>query len=302
MRGNYFLIIFLFCFLNIFSKNLIFTLIDNTKIKIGQPISYSLHLHKKYYTPFILNKIQNKLKTSNIEFQLYTIDSKRSKNYIYYNLILTSFIPGRQVIPSFDFIINNKLLKTSSYFITVLETQIDFNKPYRDIKNIENINFIFLYELLYYFFRYINYILLILVCIIFYCIYNKIFNKKNNKHSYNLASFNETIYKINQLKSKNYIEKLQFRLFYIEFSDLIREHFSFYYQIPAKMLFTEDLLYFIKLNNLVPELYYQLLLDILKISDAVKFAKFIPNHNLCVQQLEQFIDFVNKSNKGNANK
>lgn len=301
MRINYFIVIFLFCILHSFSQNLVFTLIDTMKITIGEPINYSIKLHKKYYNAILINLIQKKLKKHHIDLNSYIIDSRTSKKYIYYNLMLTSFIPGTQIIPAFQWVVNKRCFTTCSYFINVLDIDIHLNKDYKDIKNIEIINFEFIYEFIYFFLKYINYILFFLLCLIVCCVYYFFYYTRNNQRSYIISNFNETIYKINQLKNKNYIEESKFRLFYIEFADIIREHLSSYYCIPAKMLFTEDLLTYIKLNNLVSTLYYEFLLDILKMADAVKFAKFIPDYYVCYQQLEQFISFVNECNQKDEN-
>lgn len=298
MKKNRFLILiilFLIVIVKSFSQKL-FTSVDTLRVKIGEPIHYYLQIEQKYDSK-IIRSIINQLKKSKIELSSYLVDSNSLQNYICYDLNLISFESGEQVIPSFIFVIDNDSIKTTSYNIQIIETLVEENRTFQDIKNIEEVSLEFIERFLLYKNQIYIALGILILTLILYLIWKNYLKKKSRKTINSVSLLDRTIEKINQLKNKNYPERLKYRSFYIEFSHLVREYLSEYYFIPAKILLTDELLNFINRKQLISDHNYQFLSELLKISDSVKFAKFIPHRDVPIEQLEKFIQFIKDSKK-----
>ncbi len=89
--------------------------------------------------------------------------------------------------------------------------------------------------------------------------------------------------KMDELWSKDYIEKGLIKEFYLELSEIVRWYLSVIYKINALELTSEELFY--KLKSIVDKKYNLKLKTFLDNSDLAKFAKYVPEK----KQLE--VDF-----------
>ncbi len=93
---------------------------------------------------------------------------------------------------------------------------------------------------------------------------------------------------IQKLKFKNYIEKKQYKLFYTSISEIFRGYLEFRFNISALESTSDDLIF--KLNKI--KIMEKWMLNFIKESDLVKFAKYTPNKNeelLFISFVENFI-------------
>lgn len=108
---------------------------------------------------------------------------------------------------------------------------------------------------------------------------------------------NITLKELDQLKAKKYIEKNDFRSFYVELIDITRNFLSNQYQFPAKELLTEDLLAYMKSQNKISEANEKILAPIFERGDLAKFAKIIPTTQEMETDFNNLRNFVKVSYK-----
>ena len=88
---------------------------------------------------------------------------------------------------------------------------------------------------------------------------------------------NITLKKLEALGSKNYIKQEDFRAFYVELLDILRDFLIRQYQIPADVLLTDDLIDFMKESSSISNENEVVISSIFQRGDRVKFAKIYPN-------------------------
>ncbi|MCB9203302.1 MAG: hypothetical protein H6604_09700 [Flavobacteriales bacterium] len=288
--AKFYFTLFLVAFYSLCFSQKISTSVDTLQIKIGEPIKYTLKIHDKDIQnpiPYIKKELQDK----NITLNSYLLDSiNKPKTYI---LNLTSFETGNQVIPAFAIPYKNDSLHTTSYKIRVQDIVVDENKPFEDIKNIEEVPLSFFDYLSKYSVYLVGSLIFIAFGLLIYFVIKNL--KKASKSKTELSLYEKTILQINQLKQKKYIDDHKFRLFYIELSKIIREYTEERYQIPAKILLTNDLFDFINRKNILSKEDIESLKEIFLVSDSVKFAKFNPTAQTAEQHIKQTLHFVESS-------
>lgn len=137
-------------------------------------------------------------------------------------------------------------------------------------------------------------IVIILLFIIILCLFIFKYIKKSKKNIVNKEVVNTPINhiyyleKIKKLKSENYIEKKQYKLFYTCLSEIFRGYIEFRFNISALESTSDDLI--VELNKI--KIMDKWMSNFIKESDLVKFAKYIPNKNeelLFINFVENFI-------------
>ena len=281
-----FLVIFLFVISLSFSQKLT-TSIDTLSIKIGEEVTYSLEINQKV-SESLINQINYQLKNSKIELNKYFIDNEDNKTKIV--LKFTSFETGKHIIPTFNLTIDNETLQTSSYQIEVLDVQVDENKPFEDIKPIVEtpLNF---WDYLKWYKTEIIFCILIILLIIFLWLYFK----KKNTHSnqeIEISLYKKTINQLNELKNNELISNSQFREVYIQLSEILRNYLTEKFNIPAKILLTNDLNEYLIREKIIESPQVEIIKNTLQTSDYVKFAKFIPTQELTKRHIQEAIDII----------
>lgn len=282
-----FLTIFLLIITFSFGQKLT-TSIDTISIKIGEEITYTLEINQKT-NENLINQINFQLKNSKIELNKYFVDNKDNKTK--YLLKFTSFEAGKQTIPSFNININDEMLQTSPYQITVLDVQIDENKPFKDIKPIVETPLTF-WDYLKWYKTEIIFCLLILLLIIFIWLYFKK-KKKSSNLDVKISIYEKTINQLNELNNKELTESHHFREVYIKLSEIVKNYLTEKFEIPAKVLLTKDLTEHLIHKRTFENSQIEIIKNALITSDYVKFAKFNPSTELTKQHIQQTINIIN---------
>lgn len=202
------------------------------------------------------------------------------------------FQEGKFTIPEIEVKVGDKILKTISYEVEVINTakkgdqinDIMKNKEVRlDVKD---------YWELYKF-----YVLLALLIIAIIVLIIGIVKYGRKRKGSPAVTTNQTLKDLEKLRKKNYIEDENFRAFYVELIEISRAFITKQYQIPADVLLTDDLITYMKSTNAISQENEKIVEDIFVRGDLVKFAKTIPNQEIMSKDFSEIRDFVKRSTK-----
>lgn len=270
--------------------------VDSTSFKIGEKIDYYIKIsldnnynikfsEKPNFLPF---EVLESFKTDTLnESDKFSIVKKYS---------LINFEPGEFWIPPQRILFDNSIKYSDSLLVVINDVEVDtikqnlYNiKPIIPVKrNYTNVV------------RFISILLFILFIIWYYMIYRLKGNRENtfneNESYYEIATK-----KINQLKTLTPKNQNEFKEFYTNLVDSLREYLEFQFQIPALESTSSELLIRIKVftNNKKYEIANKKFKDIEKLfskSDLIKFAKSLPSKNELSIDIETISSFIEKVN------
>lgn len=207
-------------------------------------------------------------------------------------ITFTVFEEGTFTLPAFEVKVGDKVLKTIPYTLEVVNTAQKGDQIHDIMKNREvKLNMKDYWEL----YKFYILGLLALLAIIF-LIYQFLRYGKRQKDSPKVRT-NQTLKALSQLKKKQYIEKGNYRLFYVELIDISRAFLSSQFKIPADVLLTEDLLDLIHLNQTVSSSSEAILKEVFTRGDLVKFAKIFPDKEAMTKDYDSIVHMVKESSK-----
>lgn len=111
------------------------------------------------------------------------------------------------------------------------------------------------------------------------------------------ATTNKALKELDLLKKKKYIQQNNYRSFYVELIEIMRNFLTEQYMIPANVLLTDDLLRYIKKYHIISQENEELLEDTFTRGDLVKFAKTFPTPEVMEKDLTDLRAFVKQSLK-----
>ena len=229
-----------------------------------------------------------------LPFHFEEIKDSISKRPDFYERVIefAIFEEGKYTIPALDFRIGGELFHTIPYEVEVINTaqkgdqinDIMKNKEVKlDIKDYWELYKWYILGLL---------ILLALIFIIYYLVrYAK--RRKNSP----AVMTNQTLRDLENLKKKKFIEKGDYRSFYVELIDISRNFITKQYKIPADVLLTDDLIDVMKHNNTISPENEKIIENIFLRGDLVKFAKTFPDQSLMETDFNEMKTFVKRSSK-----
>jgi len=202
------------------------------------------------------------------------------------------FEEGTFTIPPLDFKIGGQVFHTVPYEVEVVNTaqkgdQINDIMKNKDVK-LDVKDYWQLYK------WYVLGILILLALI--FVIYQIIRYGKRRKSS-PVVMTNQTLKDLENLKKKKYIEKGDYRSFYVELIDISRNFITKQYQIPADVLLTDDLIEVMKQNNSISPENESIVENIFLRGDLVKFAKTFPDQAAMEKDFNEMKTFVKRSAK-----
>ena len=202
------------------------------------------------------------------------------------------FQEGNFKIPPLDFEIGNKVYQTVPYEVEVVSTLA----PGADMADIVGNREVKL-SLGDYWHLYKFYVLgaLLLLAVIFAVYFLVKYGKKRKEPE--VVNLNATLKALKSLKAKNYPLKGDYRSFYVELIDLLRNFLSVQLKIPAKVLLTDDLIEHLKKMNQIQPADEAALEELLIRGDLVKFAKTFPDREMMTKDYEVVYAFVQKLSK-----
>jgi hypothetical protein len=261
ISGVFFLFVSLFC--NAQNKTTVKASVDTNKILLGERFSLTLQSTqsvKENLGFFTIDSIPH--------FEIVSkgkIDTSRTDNRIVLRQIiqLTSFDSGHRHIPSFYF---DKRARTDSIPIDVIFSDFDPKQPYHDIKDIIEVNGQ----------RKNNWWLYVVIGAVVLTVPVVYFLKRKKKPTQILIKtidpYQEAMIQLKKLQSQN-VSTQQFYTELVNIFRLFRKK-----GIHSLQKTTDDLILQLRSLNMNKE-QFEKLTEALRLSDAVKFAKYIPEHS-----------------------
>jgi len=202
-------------------------------------------------------------------------------------IIITSFDSGMYTIAALPLVVEGKNFLTDSISINIKFKPLDPKQDYHDIKDILDVQNPFA--------KYIVWaIIAITVLSIFLVIYfitrkkaEKIFEQKEVSR---LTPYEEAIDSLEQLKKQQLARKGQVKLYYSRLNDILRLFVLRKLRIASMVKTNEELIMQLKELNISREQFSHLA-QALRMSDFVKFAKYVPGEN----ENEQNFDIIKSS-------
>jgi hypothetical protein len=263
--------------------------INRDKIMIGEPVELKLEAKMPAGSDakwFPVDSLQH------FEFvdkgKIDTISTADTRTYRQ-TLIITSFDSGRWAVPSLAFTIGNKDYLTDSLPVSVAYSNFDPKQDYHDIKDIIEIENAAI--------EYINWIVLGLAALsllaIIYFLRKKGLAQKPvviKRPVSKLSPLQEALQAIDELQKRGYTELTRTKVFHTELNDIFRLYLYRKTNIATMEKTSGELMLQLKQFNL-PSDEFTILAQVLRLNDAVKFAKYQPAAN----ENQQAIDTIKQS-------
>ncbi len=250
--------------------------IDRDKILIGEPIHLTLEASLPQGTDSIWFSLDS---IPHFDFiDKAKIDTAGTGIGNTYNQVITitSFDSGRWVIPAISLDLNGRSYLTDSLPVSVAFSNFDASQDYHDIKDILTVENPSL--------EYINWIiaaiaLLSLVILIYFLsrrtqrITAPVAELKSK-----LSPFEEAIRLLQELKSRQLPESGQVKTYYTGLNDILRIFIARKLSLTTMQKTSEELI--LQVRDLgLPNDAFIAMAQTLRMSDAVKFAKYVPGND-----------------------
>lgn len=238
----------------------------------------------------VISAPQNEL----LPFHFEEIKDSISKRPDFYERVIefAIFEEGKYTIPALDFNIGGQLFHTIPYEVEVINTAQKGDEINDIMKNKEVKLDVKDYWELYKWYILGVLMLLALIFIIYYLVrYAR--RRKNSP----VVMTNQTLKDLENLKKKKFIEKGDYRSFYVELIDISRNFITKQYKIPADVLLTDDLIDVMKTNNTISPENEKIVENIFLRGDLVKFAKTFPDQPTMQADFNDIKTFVKRSSK-----
>lgn len=278
----------LFFSLSAFSQTL-YSVLEKRKITLGESNIYKIKIENLEGAP-----VEIAPKNELLPFHFEEIkDSVNLQGDLYERIIeFAIFEEGTFTIPAFDVKVGGKLLKTIPYEVEVI-SKVQQGDQIHDIMQNKSLKMsIADYWELYKWYVLGGGAVLALVFLLW-----QFYKYGKKKSSSPVVATNQTLKLLEALKKKKYIEKGNFRAFYVELIDLTRQFITKQYQIPADVLLTDDLVEMMKQNQTISVENEALIEEVFQRGDLVKFAKTFPDQVTMEQDFENIRAFVKRSAK-----
>ena len=270
--------------------------VDSTSFKIGEKIDYyiKISLDNNYEIKF--SETPSFLPFEVLDsFEVDTINDT-DKFSIIKKYSLINFEPGEFWIPPQRILFNNSIKYSDSLQIIINDVEVDTVK-----QNLYNIKPIIPVKRNYTNILTVIFSLLLLLSVIWYYIKNG--SKENWESNFNEnESFYEiAINRINKLKTITPKNQNEFKEFYTNLVDSLREYLEFQFQIPALESTSSELLIRIKVFSdnkkyKIENKNYKDLEKLFSKSDLIKFAKSLPSKNEVSSDISTISSFINTVN------
>ncbi|SVB91465.1 uncharacterized protein METZ01_LOCUS244319, partial [marine metagenome] len=270
------------------------TSIDSTSIFIGEEITYKLEIHSD-----TLAQIKFPESESFVPMEvLKTYDSdtivSNEKYIVSKKYGLTNFDAASYILPKQKVVFGDTTLFSDSKKIEVKLVEVDTSK-----QGLYDIKPIFITNKEYDLFRYIPYLILLLIIVFLYIYRNKIF--KSKKFQYEKSPYQKAKDEINLISKSGYTAAEGAKEYYSKLSFIIRNFLEIKVFDHSLESTTDELLYELKrikssgklkltsstLNNLH---------QVLQTADLVKFAKYYPDEDIAKKDTEKIKITVDEIN------
>jgi hypothetical protein len=257
--------------------------IDRNKILIGEQVNLQLKaedintrmtfLQDWFNIPDSISHIQI-VKRNAVD----TIDVGGTTTYTQ-TLTVTSFDSGKWKLGPLQLIMQDRttgkqtLLQTDSIVLEVLPVDVSNMQNYHDVKDILDVDVKPNYWL------YVAIAASVIVLVILIWLMVKGSKKKKiapPKPAYKGTPLEHALQQIKELQSEDLPAKRQMKLFYTRLSDILRNYFNDRFQVHSTQATSDELMVLLSVY-LQDEKYKTQFYQLLRLTDAVKFAKYIPS-------------------------
>lgn len=213
--------------------------------------------------------------------------------------VITSYDTGQWTIPAFTISIGNKQYSSDTISISVKYNDgFNADEEYREIKETEAVEVPFDKKKLWYILGGI--LLLALILMLFFM------RKKKSKTPTSVVStlspFDRAMKELEQLKSFQPKDQTATKAFYTSLNDVLRHYLADQWKLSTKEKTNEELILQLRSYKLNEEQFTQLA-QCLRLSDFVKFAKYLPeerDNQLALQVTEAAIKQLHKTTESSA--
>ena len=256
--------------------------IDRNKILIGEQVMLQIKVENfNDRTTFLQNWFYISDTTSHIQVvkrePVDTIDAGGLTTYLQ-KVTLTSFDSGKWKLNPMQVMMQERatgkqtILQTDSLFLEVLPVDVSNMQSYHDIKDILAVEA----KPDYFLYAAIAASVIILAILIWLLVKRRNIKKEEApKPMYKGTPLEHALEKIKDLERENLPAKGQIKLFYTRLSDICKNYFHDQLQVHSSQSTSDELMVLLSVylqNEKNRTQFYQLL----RLADAVKFAKYIP--------------------------
>jgi hypothetical protein len=273
---KYFIASFISIIISFFSysqnKVTIQATVDRNKIVIGEPVQFFLQVTIPSGQPLLFFEIDT---IPHFEFlKKEKVDTTVGSNNTTLKQVLriTSFDSGHWVIPAF-ILPGNKKVRTDSIGMDVGFAPFDRNKDYNDIKDIIEVDAEEPDNSWYWYAGAAAFVFIIIM--IYLLTRRKPKAKVTTKPA--VDPYTHAMQQLQQLQKENLPAKGEIKMYYIRLVDIFRIYVFHKRQLQSLQKTTDDLVVQMKSLKLNEEQFNQLA-QALRLSDFVKFAKYIPGN------------------------
>ena len=114
------------------------------------------------------------------------------------------------------------------------------------------------------------------------------------------TSWEVALNRIELLERGSWLSRGEFKMFYFELSDIVRQYIENRFSIKAPEMTTEEFLIFIKTSSQLNEVQKDILKEFLTSCDMVKFAKHTPQESEAKGSIAIALRLVNETKGNNA--
>ena len=209
-----------------------------------------------------------------------TIDAGGVTDYVQ-TLTITSFDSGKWKLGPLQLVMQDRttgkqtFLQTDSIVLEVLPVDVSSMQNYHDVKDILKVDVKPDYWL------YVAIAASVIVLIILIVLMVKGSKKKKPampKPAYEGTPLEHALQQIKELQSEDLTAKRQVKLFYTRLSDILRNYFNDKFSVHSSQATSDELMVLLSVY-LQDEKYRTQFYQLLRLSDAVKFAKYIPSND-----------------------
>ena len=121
------------------------------------------------------------------------------------------------------------------------------------------------------------------------------FKKRKSSSEVKIPPHQKAYKELELLKSKDYLERGDFKSFYVELSNILRDYIEERFQIKALEMTTEEFFSFLREANYFSPEQRNILKEFFSFSDLVKFAKYSPLREDAQRSLSSVKNFIDQT-------
>ena len=290
-------ILFLLFSLNAYAQNnsAVATL-DKANIPIGEQTVLHISVHVPANISVTFPKLADSIGKIKIVGGPKTDSLADKKNaslkIITQSFTLTVFDPGTYIIPPFEFHTNTGYFRTNAITLKVNAVLVDTTKAFYDIKQPFLVNYTFWDWLRdHWIWVLLSAFLLIVLAIAAFYLNSRLKHPLIVKAPPVLTAAQLAIKKLNELRGKKLWQQGKVKAYYIELTDIIRDHLESSYKIKAHEQTSDEIFASLHQHQISADAI-GVLKKILPLADQVKFAKHEPSATVNEQCLDDAIKLI----------